>query len=930
MKDSANHKTNGARRGFFLKSASRAAAVVFFSLLAFFGTQRAAYAADFTVSSNADSGAGTLRAAIDAANSSAGTDRILFSSSLTIQPLTPLPVITGAVIIDASGKTVELSGAQTADSANATTSDRFGLQFAAGAAGSTVRGLIINHFGNAGIKIAASNTTIVQNVIGTNASGAAGLGNVNSGILIVGATNVLVGGTAAADRNIISGNQGTGVSVTRGGSAVIVNNYIGVASDGATRLGNTRDGVFIGESSNSSVGGTDPSMRNIISGNIGNGVYIAQDKANLPASGNVVAGNYIGVNTSGAGIDATTGRATVGNNGGGIVVEAGGNIIGGNSSSARNVIAGNGTNGIALGTSFATGNVVAANFIGVASDGTTLLRNRLNGVQISNLAFRNTIGGSNVSIGMCDNACNVISSNGDPTADTARAGVYLDSSAGKGNAIRRNSIFSNTELGIDLAVPSQSTDTSFVPGTGATPNDANDPDDGPNSLQNFPVLSAADTNGSITGTLNSTPNATFVVDFYRNLTNDNEAQTYIGSQFVRTDANGNATVSYATPATLAATQFVTATATSASGASIGDTSEVSASQQVVGTTAQSGGLEADVFTRPNGNGILDANDESQVNNFFLGIETPATTPNEFQRADCFPFNTRGDGKIDANDVAQARNYQLGIESPQAAGGPTQRSSFASPLAKSSEKTSGSESKANSPTASRDIRVVSTNGTAGNQVTVMINTNAVGNESFYGYSINFDPTRLMFNSFTPTGGAGGVVTANTNNAASGQLGFSLNFSGQPGGHIAPGNNQNLMSITFTVRAGAPNGTTAVTFGSTPTRESVSDSGPPVTDLTPDSTFTDGAVTIGAAPTAAAVTVKGRVTAKGRAVAGARVSMTDVSGKVRVAATSSFGYYQFTNVPAGETYVFKATARRYEFPAQVVNVNEEVSNLNFAGK
>ncbi len=85
---------------------------------------------------------------------------------------------------------------------------------------------------------------------------------------------------------------------------------------------------------------------------------------------------------------------------------------------------------------------------------------------------------------------------------------------------------------------------------------------------------------------------------------------------------------------------------------------------------------------------------------------------------------------------------------------------------------------------------------------------------------------------------------------------------------------------------------------------------------------------AVPTAASVTVKGRVTARNRSVAGGRVSMTDASGKIRYATTNTFGYYQFTNVPAGETYVFKVRAKRYEFAARAADINEDVDGLNFA--
>ena len=78
-------------------------------------------------------------------------------------------------------------------------------------------------------------------------------------------------------------------------------------------------------------------------------------------------------------------------------------------------------------------------------------------------------------------------------------------------AIRRNTIFSNTGLGIDLG------------GDGVTQNDPGDGDTIPNALQNFPIITSVTGDSSqttITGTLNSTPNSTFFLDFYSSSTCD--------------------------------------------------------------------------------------------------------------------------------------------------------------------------------------------------------------------------------------------------------------------------------------------------------------------------------------------------------------------------------------------------------------------------
>jgi hypothetical protein len=88
-------------------------------------------------------------------------------------------------------------------------------------------------------------------------------------------------------------------------------------------------------------------------------------------------------------------------------------------------------------------------------------------------------------------------------------GVQVATTAGVANTIRGNSIFSNgttaSHLGIDLGPD------------GVTPNDAKDPDGGPNGLQNFPVITSALVTGStktVAGTLNSTAGEVFDIDFY--------------------------------------------------------------------------------------------------------------------------------------------------------------------------------------------------------------------------------------------------------------------------------------------------------------------------------------------------------------------------------------------------------------------------------
>ena len=348
----------------------------------------------------------------------------------------------------------------------------------------------------------ASGTTLNGNFIGTNIDGTAAQGNFNRGVLIVGSTGNIIGTTAIASRNVISGNFGTGISITGGGSVTVRRALIGTGKSGTTDVGNTQDGIRIVDSSGSIIGVQgSASGRNIISGNDGSGISIIQSSNMTSAANNIIANNYIGVDVTGIATTTIGGFTTsiVSNSGSGVLLNAGGNTVGGITTTgtnvARNTISGNRANGVSIGSNFANGNTVIGNFIGVGSNGTTAIGNRDNGVQISNLALNNTIGGASVTVGACDNSCNLIANNGDSSnATSARAGVYVDPTGRSGNAIRGNSIFNNFGIGIDLN------------SVGTTANDASDPDTGPNNIQNFPVLTSAETNGGIVGTLNSTPN----------------------------------------------------------------------------------------------------------------------------------------------------------------------------------------------------------------------------------------------------------------------------------------------------------------------------------------------------------------------------------------------------------------------------------------
>jgi hypothetical protein len=253
----------------------------------------------------------TLRAAIEESNDSSGEDTIEFkigdtNSVKTISPASPLPRITDTVTIDgytqrgASENTLEEGN----DAVLKVEIDGSGAGLTNGlaidASDSTIKGLVINRFGLDGIGIDgdATGNSIEGNFIGTNATGTADRGNGSNGVDISGeSSNNTIGGTQPAQRNLISGNNFSGVIVDGGANNSVKGNFIGTTKDGSGDLGNSDSGVAVIEPDNT-VGGTEPEAGNTISGNGDFGVLVNGSGA----TGNSILSNSIFSNDS-LGID---------------------------------------------------------------------------------------------------------------------------------------------------------------------------------------------------------------------------------------------------------------------------------------------------------------------------------------------------------------------------------------------------------------------------------------------------------------------------------------------------------------------------------------------------------------------------------------------------------------------------------------------------
>jgi CSLREA domain-containing protein len=402
---------------------------------------------------NNGNGRCTLRAAIMQANATAGQDFINFridgDGPHTITPDSPLPTITESVIINGysepgsdpaeSGDDADIRIILNGDDAG---SGDNGLVITGSDV--TIRGLVINEWGQAGIRIEGTgrNARIEGNYIGTNRDAVDSGDAVPNrfGIVISNADNNVIGGTDIEDRNIISGNRDAGVRIdgeNASGNRVI-GNYIGTNDTGNGRLSSRGVGVLIDDSEQNTIGGTG-GARNIISGNVW-GVLVQGDDAN----NNRIQNNRIGPNAAGT---ASIGGQSIGV----YIVAADTTNVGGTGSGTGNQISGNTDTGVLLNGTGTTGNLVQGNRIGLAADGTTPLRNGEFGVRIAN-AVGNTVGSTN------PNGRNIISGH---NATNNSAGIRIDGAAAANNVILGNTIglgsngttFVPNATGIDIVSP---------------------------------------------------------------------------------------------------------------------------------------------------------------------------------------------------------------------------------------------------------------------------------------------------------------------------------------------------------------------------------------------------------------------------------------------------------------------------------------------
>ncbi|HWD19609.1 MAG TPA: M12 family metallopeptidase [Verrucomicrobiae bacterium] len=401
------------------------------------------------VTNTQDSGPGSLRAALYYAFDHPGAAIIFnipasdsgFSNQVfNILPSDRLPSLVHATTLDGAteplhtnpnGPSILLNGAL------AQPPEIYASGLRLGGTNCVVRSLIVNGFSTYGIVIDstdATGNTVAGCYLGADASGLAAVPSGLSPLAIdEGASGNTVGGVTAADRNFIVGSAYQGLVIRDPGTHGnrVFGNYVGLTASGAP-LSNAWSGVAIFNGAQSNVIGGAGGARNIVSGNGEPGITVSDPGT----TGNIIAGNYIGLDPTGARAVSNAWAGVDFFNG------AGGNFVG--TPAAPNVISGNGAEGVLTEDPDSDGNVIAWNYIGTDPTGAYAISNGYAGVSVYN-GPNSTIIRSNLISG---NGAQGIFVDG-PASDTQIQANYLGVDATGARAIPNGyagiEIYNNTQ-----------------------------------------------------------------------------------------------------------------------------------------------------------------------------------------------------------------------------------------------------------------------------------------------------------------------------------------------------------------------------------------------------------------------------------------------------------------------------------------------------
>lgn len=387
-------------------------------------------------------------------------------------------------------------------------------------------------------------------------------------------------GFAGTPLIVLNGGSGNGFTLNAGNSTVrgfVITGFSGTGIQINGSGGNVVEGNYVGPDATGAAGGNNMGVE--INASKDNRIGGREKVQRNVISGNVAKGNTGGITIDGGstgniiqgnfiGTDAT-GMIPLGNGGRGIAIHNGSNnFVGGGQPGAGNLIMGNRATGVRV--IQGNGNLIMNNWIGLRADGSSEfgVTSNARGIQLRDSG--NTAVGNYVVGHLYDG---ILMTDGSSNNLIQQNIVYgnglhgIDDVGGTGNKFLYNQTFNNGYLGIALS----NNDFSQV-----TLNDPNDTDTGTNDLQNFPVVTSASTSGTVAGTLNSRPSQTYLVQLFANPgcnpSGYGDATYYVGQTNVTTNASGNASFSVNLGFALPAGWTVTSTATNSGNS----TSELSA------------------------------------------------------------------------------------------------------------------------------------------------------------------------------------------------------------------------------------------------------------------------------------------------------------------------------------------------------------------
>lgn len=470
----------------------------------------------------------------------------------------------------------------------------------------TVKGLGVQQYPWCGMVMrypAATGNRIAGCSVGVDSTGNGAAPNVFQGIMILdGAHGNFIGGTGPNERNVISGNSQYGIWISGSTTTAntILGNHIGTNVMGTAALPNSSGGVILADGAHhNTIGGDSAASRNVISGNSNAGIWITRGEVNqTPASQNTVRGNYIGLNAAGT--------AAIPNTFSGLNILSGAN----DNLVAGNVISGNSAEGVRIAGLGSTGNKLHTNFLGTAPGGNLSIPNGFAGATILNRATGNYIGDG-------PGTGNLISGNG-------TVGVLIADVGTTGNFVCNNRIGPAAMAGTSFI--DQFDGVWLTAGSTANTIGGNSPGaanvitgnvgrgivlfDGPTARQTFqrnsihangwqgialysgsnnaqaaPAIASAvlGLGTTITGNLTSTPGTDFMLEFFASP----GARDFIGQHPVKTSPGGSVSFNVTLPAIVAAGREIVVSATSLV---TGDTSEFSNPAIVTSVDGDSDGM----------------------------------------------------------------------------------------------------------------------------------------------------------------------------------------------------------------------------------------------------------------------------------------------------------------------------------------------------